>query len=336
MKDRYNIFYFSGTGNSRKAAEVIHEKLLKEGLSSTLGDVSKETQDKADFFIFVFPVYALVAAAPMTRFIRKLPANQQGKKAILLATIGRIDLQDSVPGCEGISLQSLGNILRKKGFEVVMSDAVSYPENLGIITRGPEEKQLHKMINESIANTEQFAEKIINRKYESRRKPFFLLKTGSYLFGALFMIFGRRFIGKLFTTSRQCNACAVCANKCPVKAIRMAASTPYWTWKCEGCLRCFNNCPHNAIRFSMIKGIAAIAVLFVPYHKVLTSFVHLENQILQSTMAVSVWIILCLAATIAALELIDLLSRIPLLGTLFHVYIPLPYKQYKDPGKFIK
>lgn len=47
--------------------------------------------------------------------------------------------------------------------------------------------------------------------------------------------------------------CGLCAESCPVKAIKMVGNIkprPYWTFTCESCMRCMGYCPNKAVEVS--------------------------------------------------------------------------------------
>jgi len=56
---------------------------------------------------------------------------------------------------------------------------------------------------------------------------------------------------------RQCKACGICAEKCPVKAINMQGKAIIQKEKCIGCAACIANCHHKAVKtnwFGSISG----------------------------------------------------------------------------------
>ncbi len=69
------IYYFTGTGNSMRAAKVIAEKLGDTEIISMRLNPREVSAEQADVIGFVFPVYHWTMPAPAVRFVEQLKIN---------------------------------------------------------------------------------------------------------------------------------------------------------------------------------------------------------------------------------------------------------------------
>lgn len=88
------VYYFSGSGNSRRVAEALAQALGVAAQDITLGGVSGEEQVAA----VVFPVYCQNIPKNVVRFLKTLRAPY----AVLIATFGRISFGNVI--CEAEAL----------------------------------------------------------------------------------------------------------------------------------------------------------------------------------------------------------------------------------------
>lgn len=65
-----------------------------------------------------------------------------------------------------------------------------------------------------------------------------------------YMYIAKRKTKKLSIDKDLCMGCGLCAEKCPVGAIRMENDRPVWELEeCEMCLGCLHRCPKFAISY---------------------------------------------------------------------------------------
>ncbi len=100
----------------------------------------------------------------------------------------------------------------------------------------------------------------------------------------LYLIMGRFFLAKAFFASPACNNCQICAECCPVSAIKMVDGRPYWSFYCESCMRCMNICPQRAVETSHAMIVMmVIAVTSVPVSYYLQEFLTRSGSPVGST-----------------------------------------------------
>ena len=71
------IFYFSGTGNSMRAAEIIAEKLGNTEIISMRNDQDDISTENCEVIGFIFPVYHWTMPLLAQKFIEKLKINSK-------------------------------------------------------------------------------------------------------------------------------------------------------------------------------------------------------------------------------------------------------------------
>jgi len=264
------IHVFSGTGNSLNAANIIEGRLDCAGWSATLVRVDHTTTPPAgsyDLHVFTFPVYALDVPEIMLRYLKRLPAGN-GAEAVVVATIGKLWAGHSLPGDsgdEGGAVEHVRGVLSRRGYDVTITDAVSFPANVTLGRLSAGKKEVPGILRQSDEHVNRIADAILAKERKVKKYLPLVPKLWTLFSGLFYHTFGRRSIGKMFVASQKCNSCGSCARTCPAGAIRMVRGRPRWNWQCEGCHRCINTCPQGAIEGSALRALTGIALLFVPY-----------------------------------------------------------------------
>lgn len=258
---KYRIYYFSATGNTQKAVELITERLKKEGHEVELLRINRKSRPlpgTPDRMIFAFPTLSWVPPILVQRFVRRLPNGKlEDGSRIKTAVI-------SADGGGGLqSPDHLKRMLMRRGYDVFLTARASFPDNWLQFVPGPDEKHKQEAIANGEKMTADFIEKLIKEEREYYKVPFIHV-LWSRLVGALFAILGRRFMGKMFIADESCTSCRLCERSCPVKAIdivKRKKARPYWKINCESCNRCINICPEKAIVSSNMRiGVLVAAI----------------------------------------------------------------------------
>lgn len=243
---RVFIHYFSGTGNTKRAVEVITGELEKNGYQVTqflMGRSRPEVTENPDFQIFAFPVLAFAPPVMVKKYLRRLP-DGAGKKTAVFATYG---------GSPAGALGYVERMLRRKKFEVFLTGGACYPENWTQMINPPQEMEAQTIINAGDHGARDFATAFLSGERKIYRSELIEnLITGTI--GFLFGLIGRQFLGKTHIADSNCNHCQICVKTCPVKTIGMSGiggHKPHWGFRCEDCGRCINLCPRKAIQVSI-------------------------------------------------------------------------------------
>lgn len=255
------IHYFTGTGNTRYAAEIIRNKLVVMGYTVSLINVEYgdgELEYSPELNVFMFPVYGFAPALSMVQYLRNLK-RVAGQKAAVLCVCGHTGKEGGFHGQAGHQAE---NLLKGKGYEVFFIDFVSYPENWTQVMN-PCDPQTQKRIFAETDNIVGAMAEKIGLLEKSINKCSIFNRSWSWLAHKSFILFGRRFMGKLFIADGNCIACNRCEKACPAKAIRMVDGKPRWNWNCELCNRCINICPKKSIQTSITRIVGILSTIII-------------------------------------------------------------------------
>jgi ferredoxin len=247
------IWYFSGTGNTARAAALVVSTAAEAGGSGRLCSIedanARAAAEGPGPFTLAFPVYAFSVPPIVRRFIRRLPPGR-GRQCPVLAV------------CAGGALgapEQARRMLRRRGWSVPWSGSVAYPENWTQMSAPPAGEEAAAQVREGDAQARRAAAEILGGA-ELRERPSPGLAVLGSVVGAAFVHLGRRILGKIYIADERCTSCGQCARTCPAHAIRMTAgprggagAAPRWRLSCEDCCRCINTCPEAAIQTSPLR-----------------------------------------------------------------------------------
>lgn len=264
---KIELFYFSGTGNSRNVVRWMSEVARDFNIETKATDISnceRLTPNKPEddsLVVFCSPIHGFNYPPIMLNYIRRFPRGRN--EVVLMNTRGGMKIGKWVtPGLTGVAFYLSALVLGIKGYKIRGMLPVDLPSNW---------QSLHPALNESTVNylfeknkerVRTFARKLYSgEKYfkSLRSLPIDLLVTPISL---AYYFIGRFFLAKTFYASGDCDNCGVCIKNCPVKAIIRVREKPFWTFNCESCMRCMGNCPKRAIETG--HGYTAL-VLFLFY-----------------------------------------------------------------------
>ena len=241
------IFYFSGTGNTRWAAETISRKTGEElmFIPEELKGECRYTLAEGERIGFCFPVHGWQPPQIVRKFIRKMSvSNAAGHYCFALCTCG-----DTV----GDTMTILNRELGRRGMKATGLFSIVMPESyvcLPFMYTDTEERE-----KEKIAAAERIIEKIAKDVEGHRNVADTLVKGAtprlySYVIG---QYFNRRMItDKPFRVDDACIECGICAEVCPTgDIVGGKGKKPEWQHdeSCTCCLACYHHCPVHAINY---------------------------------------------------------------------------------------
>jgi Pyruvate/2-oxoacid:ferredoxin oxidoreductase delta subunit len=253
------IYFTSGTGNSYRVAKFLEQFANQKGAKARVvpieqSDPGSEIRDNEDSALgVVMPTHAFTAPWHMIKFALRLP-QKKSTRAFCIAT--RAGLKAGpvfTPGISGSGTFLIALILAIKGYKLLGVMSVDMPSNWISLHPGLGKKSSEAIIARARSQVSGFAGSVfsggkvwwtVNNLYELLWGILLLpLSLG-------FLLMGRFFLAKLFFANNNCNSCGICADNCPVHAVKMYGKKkpwPFWSYHCESCMRCMNYCPKRAI-----------------------------------------------------------------------------------------
>jgi flavodoxin len=233
------IVYFSGTGNSRFAAEFLSKQLNDEVLDAgkRMKTEGKDTLTSERPWIFVSPVYAWRMAAVFADYLRRTELKGNKNAYFVLTCGGDIGNAGKYAAqlCAEIGLQYRGVL------ELVM------PENYIAMFNAPGAEEAKQIVAAAKPVLEGAGQCVLNDTDFPKHKTnlFDNLKSGPINEG-----FYRFYVkSDAFYATDRCIGCGECVNACPLNNICLEDNKPIWGTQCTHCMACICGCPVEAIEY---------------------------------------------------------------------------------------
>lgn len=244
------IFYFSGTGNTKWAAETL-AKATGEQLVNIPDELRK---DKCEYTLqqderlgFCFPTHGWQPPRIVCEFVRHAIFHLPPSTFIYALTTCGDDM--------GELMTIFEKELRAKELWLNSSFAIVMPESnvcFSFLHLDSKEKEQQKIADAKV-RMKHVCEAVTNRQmgiHELVKGP--IPRTYSYVIGAYYnkyLINDKKF----WVDQDACIKCGLCARLCPVDDI--TGTPPVWNHngRCTNCLACYHHCPRHAIHWGKMK-----------------------------------------------------------------------------------
>lgn len=242
------IFYFSGTGNTRWAAQEISkatgEKLLF--IPDMRGDECVFVPEKGERIGFCFPVHGWRPPKNVREFISKLTIEQSDSHyCYALCTAG-----DNI----GEAMRILEKDLKERNIHLDAEFSLIMPESyVGLPFMDVDKPQKEKeKITTAEADLKKYIQEIVQQKKNASQPTIGNWpRINSRLLGSFFI--SHLITDKKFHVEKQrCVKCGICVSVCPIGNMQGGnGQFPTWEHKgrCLTCFACYHYCPQHAIEF---------------------------------------------------------------------------------------
>lgn len=242
------IYYFSGTGNSRRVAARLAEKLHDALTAIHFQTPFLPPQAAGEAVGLVFPVYAWGMPAVVEHFLREMPIwnGEEGPYVYAVLTCG-----DDIGRTDCL----LRRRLHRKGLALNAVFSLRM-RNTYVCLPGFDTDKMEVEREKNVRARQDLAALIprIARQERSTRNdvhPGALPRLKSYVLRPLFNRFltsPRRFR----VDEELCNRCGKCVRHCPLHNLTLQPPhTPIWGDSCTHCLACYHVCPRHAVSYGL-------------------------------------------------------------------------------------
>ena len=232
--------YFSGTGNSKYAAELFCKEYDKESGAYSIEEADALSAVKdANLIIIAYPVQYSTVPKIMRDYITDHSELWNNKKVFIIATMGLFS---------GDGAGILGRLLESCGAEVIGGLHLKMPDSIA------DEKALKRPLEKNRELVKQADQKI--KESVKRLKAGNPTQEGIGVLYRLAGFFGqrayfghktKRYSSKVKVDTDKCIGCGICEKLCPMNNISINEQKAVSGESCTMCYRCINKCPKQAI-----------------------------------------------------------------------------------------
>ncbi|MER0282015.1 EFR1 family ferrodoxin [Clostridioides difficile] len=230
------IYYFTGTGNSMRAAQVIAQELNNTEIISMRTSPSDYSKLTAERIGFIFPVYHWTIPETVIQFIKNLELSPD-------AYIFAISMPAFI---NGKSMEELALLLKEKGCNLSYGNKVYSVANY--VAMYPPFPNPKKRVPKTEEQLRIISKEISQKEIRNYPKPNFLVNT---LFHKIMDHYIKNCPSndKYFKVWDDCISCGLCFKVCPCKNIIMQNGKPTFQHQCNQCMACISFCPKESINF---------------------------------------------------------------------------------------
>lgn len=233
------IVYYTGTGNSRYAAQYLAHALGEDVFDSfeciRSGTAAALESDRP--WIFVCPAYAWRIPRVFEAFLRR-STFRGSKKAYFVMTCG-----DGI----GDASRHLKRLCGEWGLEFMGVEKAVMPENYLAMFPVPTEKQSAVIRRTAHWALEKIAKSMASGQPLPKQKPGLRGLVQTWLVNGPFYALCVK--ARAFRADDTCIGCGECVRRCPLGNIQLVDGKPRWGNNCTHCMACICYCPAEAIEY---------------------------------------------------------------------------------------
>jgi Pyruvate/2-oxoacid:ferredoxin oxidoreductase delta subunit/flavodoxin len=243
------IFYFSGTGFTLKAAKIMKKELNDEVVLSPVIGAMRSGYDRsgAERIGLLLPMHAFGLPLAFRDFLRSFHFKN-AKYIFSLVTRG---------GAPARIHKEIGKYLKKQNKKLNAFCFATTRNTFDVIFKvhmDPEFEKLHLEFEKTVRNfakTVNANENTINLGYRNRFLEYILFPFLKMLNHAT----GYFNLQNSFYADKKCTGCGKCKQMCLSGKIKLSKGRPWWQKEiqCQFCLACLHLCPQKAIQVRKSK-----------------------------------------------------------------------------------
>jgi ferredoxin/flavodoxin len=243
------IYYFTGSGNTRIAAEDLKRHLDERGIQTTLYAFEVSNHDVPnpndyDLIGIGYPIHAFNVPRPFLKFIKNLPSCEGPAKRVFIFKVSGEPFK-----INSSSSYWIYKHMNCKGYRTILEKHLLMPYNIIFSYPDAVAKQMYLYLD---ALSTVLSIKLLNNEEEKLHFSFLghcfsLLVRIEWIAGPANALFFR-------VDRKKCVNCNLCLRGCPLKAIyRNKDGHLRAHSSCALCMRCTMACPTNAIHFGFMN-----------------------------------------------------------------------------------
>lgn len=233
------VLYYSGTGNSKYAAQRIADALGDELLCANArikaNDIS--AVEVGGRLVIVTPTYAWRIPRIVREWIMKTEFVGVERVWFVMTCGSEI----------GNAAKYSRALCAEKGFSYMGTTQIIMPENYIAIFDAPEAAEAREIV----ARAEPYIDSAAACIADGREFPLPRCNLADlFMSGPVNPVFYTFFVkDSAFTVSDACVGCGKCAALCPTNSITIRDGKPVWGGHCTHCMACICYCPTKAIEY---------------------------------------------------------------------------------------
>ncbi len=235
------IFYFTATGNCKRATEVLAEETGERlvSVADVLWDNEREfTVGPGEAVGFVMPTYFYSTPQPMLDYVSRLTLRGATYVYVVM-TFG------TVTGSAGRQFIAAA---KRRGISVDAHFSIRTVDNYLPEYDIPEGEDLAHVLDSADEQARHIRKMVAERQrgnFNSRESWY-----GLALAPVNHRIYDHQRRTTNFHVGEGCVGCGLCSRVCPVSAVEMRHGRPvWWAERCACCFACLNRCPRQAIEY---------------------------------------------------------------------------------------
>lgn len=237
------ILSFSGTGNSRYAADFIAKEINDEII-----DLNKRIKNN-DFseifsenpFVICVPTYSWRIPVIVEKHLLKTKLSGC-KKAYFVMTCG----DDN-----GNAAKYIKKLCEKTALEFAGCEYVVMPENYIAMFSSPSDEEALNIIKKASPKLKSIAKIILNgENFGDKKVNITDILKSSIVNKAFYALCVK---ADKFRADDKCISCGKCIELCPLNNISLNNGKPEWGKNCTHCMACICRCPSEAIEYGNVS-----------------------------------------------------------------------------------